>query len=282
MSPTEPEPPAKRAKMAVSAAAGAKWKFMSAWFCPYAQRAWIALNHHRVPFEKIEALTLKQAPGEALKDVKGYEKHPLLLKHHPSGLVPTIVDSEEAQPAVYDSLTCVQFAEDLAASGAVDGRSPLLPVEPVQRARARMWTDWVDKNLCAPYYSVLVPKEDERRRAGFDKLLHGMRTFQASIKGPFFLGEELSMVDIAAIPWAYRIFSCGIIDLYRGPAFALDSEELAPLLRWLEACLALDSVSATLADKQRLVDTYKRYADGTAESKVADAVRAGKTANDHE
>lgn len=282
MAPSEPEPPAKRAKMAAGAAAATSWKFMSAWFCPYAQRAWIALNHHRVPYEKIEALTLKQSPGETLKDAKGYEKHPLLLKHHPSGLVPTIIDSEEAQPAVYDSLTCVQFAEDLANSGAVVGRSPLLPNDPVQRARARMWAEWVDKNLCSPFYSVLVPKEVERRQAGFEKLREGLRMFQANIKGPFFLGEELSIVDVAAIPWAHRIFTCSIIDLYRGPDFKLDREELAPLLRWLEACLALDSVSATLADKERLIDTYKRYADGTAESKVADAVRAGKNANDHE
>ena len=29
-------------------------------------------------------------------------------------------------------------------------------------------------------------------------------------------------------------------------------------------------------------DTYKRYADGTAESKVGAAVRAGKSAHEHE
>lgn len=268
--------------MASGVATGASWKFMSAWFCPYAQRAWIALNHHRVPYEQIEALTLKTSPGQTLKDATGYEKHPLVLKHHPSGLVPTIVDSEEALPAVYESLTCVQFADDLASSGAIEGRAPLLPAEPALRARARIWADWVDKNVCSPFYSVLVPRETERRRAGFDKLKEGLRKFQANIKGPFFLGEDLSIVDIAAIPWAYRVFTCEIIDLYRGPDFALDREELAPLLHWLKACLALDSVSATLADKQRLVDSYKRYADSTAESKVAEAVRAGKNAHDHE
>lgn len=272
------EPPPKKAKMSVAGT----WKFCSAWFCPYAQRAWIALNHHRVPYEKIEALTLKQAPGEELKDVKGYEKHPLLLRHHPSGLVPTIVDSSEAMPAVYDSLICVQFADDLASSGSVPGGAALLPADPVSRARVRMWADWVDKNICSAFYSILVPKDAETRKAAFAKLSAGLRRFQQEIKGPFFLGDDLSIVDIAAIPWAYRVLTCGIVEYYRGPDFALDGQELAPLHRWLEACLALEAVTATLAEKQALRDTYKRYADATAESKVADAVRAGKSAHDHD
>lgn len=274
------EPAAKRAKM--QEGANVTWKFMSAWFCPYAQRAWIALNHHRVPYEKIEALTLKLAPGETLKDAKGYEKHPLLLKHHPGGLVPTIVDSLEQQPAVYDSLICVQFADELASAKAEPGAALLLPRDPVERARARMWADWVDKNVSSPFYSVLVPKDPERRKSGFEKLREGLLKFQSNLSGPFFLGKNLSIVDIAAIPWAFRIFTCSAFERYRGPELTLNRQEFGPLLKWLDACLALESVSETLPDKEKLIDTYQRYADGTAESKVADAVRAGKNANDHD
>lgn len=276
------EPASKKIKTVVNG--GTKWKFLTAWFCPYAQRAWIALNYHRVPYELIEALDLKRTPGQALKDATGYDKHPLLLKHHPSGLVPTIVDVEERQPAVYDSLTCVQFADDLAAAGELplDVSPPLLPTEPVMRARARMWAEWVDKNLCSPFYSILVPKDVERRKEGFAKLRRGLEKFQENIKGPLFSGEHLSIVDIAAIPWAYRIFTCGIIETYRGPDFALTRVDFERVYDWLEACLALPCVAATLAERTALVDTYKRYADGTAESRVADAVRAGKTASDHD
>ncbi|CAE8623740.1 unnamed protein product [Polarella glacialis] len=253
------------------------WKFLSAWFCPYAQRAWIALNHHKIPFEYIEALTLKLEPGQTLKDAKGYEKHELLLKHHPSGLVPTIVDADESMPAVYDSLVCVEFADDLAPCG-----KPLLPKDPVFRAEAKLWAAWADKNIASPFYSTLVPKEQERRLEGYNKLRDGLRKFQATMKGDFFLGGDMSIVDIAALPWCYRTFTCSIIETYRGPDFTFDRQEFAPLLRWLDRCLALDSVKSTLPESAALVDTYKRYADGTAESKVGAAVRAGKAAHDHD
>ena len=51
-------------------------EFFSAWFCPYAQRAWIALEHHGLKCSKVEGL-LPDAPGQ---DFKGYKKHPRLLE----------------------------------------------------------------------------------------------------------------------------------------------------------------------------------------------------------
>ena len=51
-------------------------EFFSAWFCPYAQRAWTALEHHGLKYSKVEGL-LPDAPGQ---DFKGYKKHPRLLE----------------------------------------------------------------------------------------------------------------------------------------------------------------------------------------------------------
>ena len=51
-------------------------EFFSAWFCPYAQRAWIALEHHGMKYRKVEGL-IPDAPGD---DFKGYKKHPRLLE----------------------------------------------------------------------------------------------------------------------------------------------------------------------------------------------------------
>ena len=55
------------------------------------------------------------------------------------------VRADESQPAVYESLTCVEFADDLADKQS--GRHPLLPEDPVTRARARIWASWADKNI---------------------------------------------------------------------------------------------------------------------------------------
>ena len=52
-------------------------KFYTSWFCPYAQRAWITLEHHNIDYELIEAYD-------------GNNKVPRLLELNPKGQVPTI------------------------------------------------------------------------------------------------------------------------------------------------------------------------------------------------
>ena len=44
---------------------------------------------------------------------------------------------------------------------------------------------------------------------------------------------------------------------------------------WMDATLARASVVATLADKRRLLDSYRRYADDVTNSQVAVSVRSG-------
>lgn len=51
--------------------------FFSAWFCPYAQRAWIALEHHGLKFRKLEGL---EPDAVDAAQFKGYKKHPKLLE----------------------------------------------------------------------------------------------------------------------------------------------------------------------------------------------------------
>ena len=54
-----------------------KLKLYCAWFCPFAQRAWIALLEKGVPFEYIEYNPYA-------------EKTPEFLKLNPRGLVPVL------------------------------------------------------------------------------------------------------------------------------------------------------------------------------------------------
>ena len=127
-----------------------RMKLLSSWFCPYAQRATVALNQRRITYEWVEALDWY--PDES------YRKSPLLLKHNPHGLIPTIVDDESGK-VVYESLLCIEFADELPAPG-----PRLLPQEPWDRAQCRLKADWVNKKLCSPYYRVLVRREDQERR----------------------------------------------------------------------------------------------------------------------
>lgn len=49
---------------------------------------------------------------------------------------------------------------------------------------------------------------------------------------------------------------------------------------WLEAMVALPQVARTLPDKDRYLEHVAKYANASARSKVADAVRRGASAHE--
>jgi glutathione S-transferase len=130
---------------------------------------------------------------------------------------------------------------------------------------------------------VLVRKEESERREHFDRLVGGLRRFSAELRktdGPLFLpGSQLSIVDLALLPWAYRYY---VLEHYRGPSYRIpqDDPELEAYWKWYEHAASLPCVVRTLPDNQRYLDHIRKYADGTARSKVANAVRRGAAAHE--
>lgn len=89
---------------------------------------------------------------------------------------------------------------------------------------------------------------------------------------------QLSNVDLTLIPWAYRYY---VFESYRGPDFAIPhTKELEPYHEWYDHVMNLPSVQVTLPDKNRYLDHIGKYADGSARSKVANAVRRGAAAHE--
>jgi hypothetical protein len=66
----------------------AKTVLHSAWFCSFAQRAWIAFNELGISCEHVESLTIDP-------HTKVYIKSPELLQRNLKGLVPTLVQTDE-------------------------------------------------------------------------------------------------------------------------------------------------------------------------------------------
>eukprot|EP00931_Biecheleriopsis_adriatica_P069142 TRINITY_DN43012_c0_g1_i1.p1 TRINITY_DN43012_c0_g1~~TRINITY_DN43012_c0_g1_i1.p1 ORF type:complete len:267 (+),score=52.17 TRINITY_DN43012_c0_g1_i1:46-846(+) len=249
-----------------------KVQFFSGWFCPYAQRAWIALNHCNVEYDIVEGLLLDN--DDAAK-AKGYKKDPKLLEANPHGLVPTIV--EPGQPPIFESLVTVEYASDQAAAS---GAPQVMPSCPAERARARMRAEWANRNICSPFYNILVRKDQQERQEAFGKLQANLTEWVKEIKGPLYFGDTLSLVDIAVFPWIYRLIDCKVVETFRGWSLDLEPEVASKLDSWHAAMLALPSVQGTLAPPAKLRASYQRYADGTAMSKVAEAVRQGAAAHD--
>ena len=227
----------------------------NAWFCPFAQRAWLALLEKKVQFNYIE-----QDP---------YNKTPEWLAVNPRGLVPAIVHNGKA---VYESAVCIEYVDE-----AWKTDKQLLPCDPFERAQVRILSDHISKKVVPPFYQLLMKKGDKERVEAAESILSGLKSLYSdfdSSTGPFFGGKSLNMVDIMLAPFAYRFDV--ILSHYRN--FRIPSEEQAELAKyheWYTALVDNENFKKTLPDKQKLIDCYQRYADGSAKSLVGDAVRKG-------
>lgn len=210
-----------------------------------------------------------------------------LKRSNPSGLVPTLIPvdlesgkSDESK-SVYESLVTIDFVDQISCA---TGENRLVPEDPFEAARCRVWADRVNRELCSPYYGVLVRKEDDERMEHFQSLIKGLTAFSNELKkttGPLFLANgQLSNVDLALVPWAYRYY---VFEHYRGDEYVITPElypELQPYFDWYDHVMEIDAVKRTLPDKDKYLIHIGKYADSSARSKVANAVRRGVSAHE--
>mmetsp|Transcript_6432 Transcript_6432/g.23860 ORF Transcript_6432/g.23860 Transcript_6432/m.23860 type:complete len:283 (-) Transcript_6432:2662-3510(-) len=274
------------AAAAATRAAKPSFKYFSAWFCPYAHRATIALEHHskHLTYEWIESLGWEKRPAHEDKSDTPHEwwyhwKSPELLKHNPSGLIPTLVERGTSR-SVFESLVCVEYVDEaVKQSNPTEPVEPLLPEDPYERARCRLMADYVNKKVCSKYYDVLVRTDPEEQYFHFQELLKGLRQFSTELgQNVCYGGSGLSAADVALIPWAYRLY---VFEHYRGPKYRVPEEkELEGYHAWHEHVMALPQVARTLPEKGRYLEHIGKYADSSARSKVANAVRSGRAAHE--
>lgn len=215
-----------------------------AWYCPYAQRAWIALGLSRRndSVSVVSAATL-DATHHPRYQIKSTE----LVAATPPGtrpVVPTLVDPPHA--TLNDSIPIA--ARFLGASDAE-----------VERAKQ------LDSELCgAVFYGCLKPEIHDARFAAWRASL--VRIFGA-LPGPFLSGNQPGLADAVVFPFLWRGVTCALMHGYRGHELGDVAPTLAP---WLNAMLSLPSVQTTLpADTDRvthvsrlLYDVYPVYAEG--------------------
>jgi glutathione S-transferase len=279
----------------VAAAATAKlpkFRYLSAWFCPFAHRATLALEHHaeRIDYEWVEALGWERREDQQNVTGAGHEwwyhwKADELKRTHPGGLVPTLIPMDpitgkpNEEKAVYESIVTIDYIDQI--SGAT-GPDKLVSDDPFLQAKARIWAEKVNRECCSTYYGVLVRKEDDERRDHFASLVKGLENFSRQLEetsGPTFLPDgQLGSVDLTLLPWAFRYY---VLKEYRGPDFEIPTtSNLKAYHTWFDHTMSLESVQRTLPDKDRYLEHISKYADGSARSKVANAVRRGVAAHE--
>lgn len=171
-----------------------------------------------------------------LLDLQKFEQHtPEYLALNPNGVVPTLV--HDGRPVIESSLI-IEYLDDAFPD------VPLRPADPWLRARMRLWTKFSDdvayKAVYAPTWMKLsapaarqlsadelqdvlarIPTKERRERwasvAGggftdaemqdaFDKMQECLRRIEAAMAaGPWLVGADYSLADIAMIPFIERI-----------------------------------------------------------------------------
>ncbi|KAH9870660.1 hypothetical protein IAQ61_006138 [Plenodomus lingam] len=220
-------------------------------FCPFVQRVWISLEYKRLPYQYIE--------------VDPYKKPQSLLDVNPRGLVPAIRHGPTW--STHESSVIMEYLEDLAAG------PPLLPLDPQSRATSRLWTDHINRHIIPLFYKLLQSQAapDQHTHAANLAAQIAKLIDAAHPTGPFFLGPNLSFVDVQLAPWILRLSR--VLTPYRGwPA----PEEGSRWRRWVEGIEAERCVRVTTSGEDLYLDSYERYAENRpGTSLLADAVNAG-------
>ena len=247
-------------------------KLYSAWFCPYAQRAWMVLNNIGIDYNLIESLEIDTA-------THGYKKNPRLLEINKKGLVPTLeffnnevsgqtqsLDVKGQPPMVItESIDVMKFVYEHVGRGVKNTE-----VEEAIR---------FDRIVCSPFYRCLMKQINEEQVSGWKDLLSGLESFSNGVKpGKYYNSDTPSIVDFTVFHWAFRLY---VLEQFRG--FTLDQNLLwvKNFVFWKERMEnEIEGVKETLPDKNKLLKSYERYADASAESLVGQAVNSGKEAHE--
>jgi len=222
--------------------------FYSGWFCPFAQRVWIALNEKKIPYQ--------------YREENPYHKEERFLKISPKGLVPAL---EYEGDAVSESLVILEFLEE-----AYLDYKPLLPKDPIQRSKIRLSIDHISKSIIPAYFRLLQGQDQSSQDAARIELTEAFKKFANGIKGPFWAGTDLTLADISIIPWISRLY---VLEENREFDRSAVGENFTA---YADRVLSLPSVKATQSEKQHYNKIYSRYLRNEAQSEAAKATRANR------
>lgn len=214
--------------------------------CPYAQRSWITLRELQVDF--------------VYKDVElGKDNKTDWFRHlNPNGTVPVI---QHGETVVYESLVVNEYLQEVFGNE----RLQLLPTTAGERAIARILISRCDAKFVKLSYTYLSHKRDETNdsikikddqlRQQLEEELRFLDRAIGKLKGSYFLGDTLSLVDIAYMPFFERM----LVTLTTWKGFDLRSLNLPHLNRWLEVMENLDSYRDTRMSPEKIKEVYKRF-----------------------
>lgn len=223
-----------------------RFKLISAATCPFVQRSTITLQHKAIAHE-VEYVDLGDKPS-------------WFLELSPTGKVPVLVVRESDREVVlFESAVINEYLDEVT-------EGSLLPADPLDRAKHRAMIELVSAAIGDAWRMATAGERGEALEHAA-KLRAKLERFEAEIIGPFYAGDELTLVDTAAIPM-----------LQRAAWPAQVAPELAPLdglakvQAWLAAAETLEAVQRSAPADLR--ERYLAHFSARESSWVGSRVRA--------
>jgi glutathione S-transferase len=233
-------------------------KLYNAWYCPFAQRAWMALIHKGIDFDYVEVDPYNRTDWW-VKVSRGAELVPVLVEENKNG---------DGETTIVESNRILEFLDDCRPH-----QAPIFAADALERAEQKYWMDYIGNHITPYIYRFLKASEaGDQREESRSKLIDGLSvlTLAMDSTGPFFSGDQVSAVDIALIPFAYRIDV--LLKAYRDFELPEEGETWQRYGEWYRAMLALPAFRATAFDhenyQQRLVEHYYPYSLGEGQKDV--------------
>ncbi|XP_034212336.1 probable glutathione S-transferase parC [Prunus dulcis] len=169
------------------------------------------------------------------------KKSPLLLQMNPiHKKIPVLIHNGKP---VCESANIVQYIDE-----AWKDKAPLLPSDPYQRAQARFWVDYIDKNLYEVGRNIWATKGEEQEEAK-KKLIEILKLLEGQLgDNSFFGGEIFGFLDVALVTfycWFFSYETCG--------NFSIEAE-CPKLIEWAKRCMQKESVAKSLADPKKVYE----------------------------
>jgi glutathione S-transferase len=231
------------------------------------QRVRFVLNAKALPFAEVK---LDLMAGDQLK--------PDYLRLNPNGVVPTL-DHDGA--IVIDSSVIIEYLDEIAPEPA-----PFTPGDPVRRARMRALMRFIDEMPAAavrvptfnlaflPRFAAMSEEEftafaeskplrkefmlamgrtgfpEPEMNAALDRLrrtYHRMDASLAESGGPWLLGKEITLADVAVMPAIVRMADLGLDTMW---------QDLPRVARWYDAIRAHPAYAATYYPGSLLTERF--------------------------
>jgi glutathione S-transferase len=141
---------------------------------------------------------------------------------------------------------------------------PLLPRDPAERAQARFWIDFANSRLFATTASLLYGPHRQNPLPALEQIETALRFIETEAlakrpaDGPYWLGPELSLVDLTFYPWFEQLPALEQLRGVRLPP-GLDR-----LMQWREAVARRSAVRAVARPSQFYLDHYPRHEEEAA------------------